>query len=491
MAGMSSIDAGIGLSYHLDDKKYDSQKSEKEDGTLSSKKEENEAKVNEDSRADDIALTVRLHYIYTYNENDSFELFLAPSLQHDFAEEGETSLQYNNIQGSFFKEITGKWGIFGKETFSLKKNGNEENTIGEDMQTKSEEENPADKDSPRISTSELSEETHNIRYYKNKISLGTRYLYGERNSLQFVSSYDLLREDSNREKNKSNDYDRYAFYIENRHRFNSKWGTTLRGGYVRGQYEDETIQQVASVKDKEEDQTIRREPTPAEKEVVSGDVSEYQFSGSISNYFSPESTFILEYDYTKAVYDTKALGGSTIFSSMLRWNYRFSNVLQGSLGIGPAWRERQENDNLGLNGLAELRYQQKRSNYAIQFSKTSDMENFDGTDNRGAIERLSYRINSTHQLSRDLTLRGAVEYGEDKGETITPSTTEKEPAFISEEYEKRRWLATVGLQYRLQEDIDTQISYTFSHLDADTRENSYDEHQLYISVDWNQEWLRW
>ncbi len=492
MAGMNSIDVGVSVSYDFDDKKYGSDNSmeaeqaEADDNMTARKTRERRKK--EDSRSNDLSLTPRFHYIYSYNNDDNFELLFAPSLHHDFAEDGESSLQYRDIRASFFKELTERWSLSGRDSFSLTKNDDENDNAAEE-QTAEPEISTAVDGNPD-SSPDLSAETNSTRYYRNRLSMDSRYRYGDDSSVEIGSSYDLLREDSDKDKSRTNDYDRYTVRMMNGHRFNSKWGTTVQGSYVRGRYKNDTVRKPV----KEKTAADKEGLAGREEEFVSGDVSEYRFSGSVTNFLSLENTLTVRYDYTKAVYDVDALHDSTIHTGLLRWYHRFSPLLEGSVGVGPSLMQKEgSDDHISLAGMLMLRYLQKLGNYSFQLDKTADMNNFDGTDNRGAVDRLSYRLSADRQLGRRLTIGAELEYTSEEGDEVIPTGRDEtgELTTATEEYEKKIWQATLGLQYRLLEEVDAAVKYSFSHLDADREADSYDEHRVMMSLDWDREWLRW
>ncbi len=493
MAGMSSIDIGVGVSYDFDDKKYGKDtpgEAGQPGGSDDVAVQKNRMrKKDKDERSSDLSLTPRFHYIYSYNNDDSFELFFAPSLHHDFAEDGESSLQYRDIRASFFKELTKRWSLSGENAFSLGKNDD-----SEEEQTEEPEISTAEDGSVK-SSPELSAETDNTRYYRNRLSMDSRYIYGDNSSVDIGSSYDLLREDvdSDESEAKKNDYDRYSTYIRNEHRFNSKWGTTVQGSYVRGRYKDDTVRK--PITEKTAVGAAGEAASAEEKEnFVSGDVSEYRFAGSVTNFLSQENSLTVEYDYTAAVYDVDILNDSTIHTGMLRWHHRFSEILEGSAGIGSSLTQTEgSDDHIGLNGLLELSYLQKLGRYSFQLNKTSDMENFDGTDNRGAVDRLSYRLSADRELGRDLSIGGTLEYTEEEGDRAASAERDEtgELAAAIEGYQKKIWQAAFGLRYHLMEEVDAGLRYSFSHLEADKDVDSYDEHRVIMSLDWDREWLRW
>ncbi len=483
MAGMSSMDVGVGVGFDFDDKKYGgdnrtAKQQEESDETTARKKRELGKK--EDSRSNDLFLVTRFHYIYSYNNDDKFELFFAPSLHHDFAEDGETSLQYESVRASLFNELTERWSVAVDDSFSLTKD-DDDRDVGQEQN--GEVPDSAAGDGRADSPPDLSAETDNTRYYRNRLSVDSRYMYGDDSSVEVGGSYDLLREDSDKDESRTNDYDRYSVRVMNGHRFNSKWGTTVQGNYVRGRYKDETVRK-----------PVTETSVAGEEEFVSGDVSEYHFSGSVTNFLSLEDNISVRYGYTRAVYDADALSDSTIHTALLSWYHRFSEVLEGSAGIGPALTQKEgDDDHVGINGFLGLRYLQKLGRYSFELEKTADMKNFDGTDDRGAVDRLTCRLNADRQLGRRLGIDGSLEYTLEEGDKAASAERDEagELTTAIEEYEKKIWRAALGLRYHLLEEVDAGVKYSFSHLDADREADSYDEHRVIMSLDWDREWLRW
>ncbi len=495
MAGMSSIDVGMSVSYDFSDRKYEDSGGRTKEGEGGIDVADGDTKEEpKDEKGNTLSLIPRFRYIYSYNEKDSLELLVAPSLDYDFSDDKGVSLHYNDVRGSFFKEISERWSFSGENVFSLTDNnddGQESNsaqrqTVVDDAVTKG-----SDSSAPT-----LDEENDNVRYYRNHAALTTRYRYSRENFMQFGVSYDLLRKDSDGVSSEENNYDRYAVQAEDKHRFNSKWGTTLQGSYVRGKYGEQKVSALPvenirpeSAESVSPDSLVEE----AQAEKKSGDdVTEYRFSGSVIHYFDQENTLALEYNYIKAVYDGGERNNSVVHMGQLRWRHRFSEMLESTFGIGPAWRE-GGTSHFGLNGLAELRYLHKLGSYSFQITKIYDVENFDGTDQRGPVDRLNYRLALDRQLGKRLSISGVLGYSEERGDELVLAQPgeEGETSFVSEEYEKRIWRVSLGAKYHLLEEIDAGIRYSFSHLDAEAEEDSYDEHRVMMTVDWGREWLRW
>ncbi len=509
VAGMSSVDVGVGVSYDFSDKKYGNPSPQKNDDGAETSKKSDQTDSPKHEQGNDTALVTRFHYIYTYNKNDTFELFVAPSLHYDFSDdEKEASLQYNDVRGSFFKNITDKWSVFGENTFSLTENGdkkgvgeqNSEEEVAAEGGAEGIAEEASSADADPAAPPSLDEENDDVLYYRNHTALNARYLYGQNNSLQFGVSYDLLREDAGSVDLQVNDYDRYTVQAENSHRFNSSWGTTLRGSYVRGKYKEQIVV-LPPVENPEYDEEAEAEGTSTEPPMleeiekrINNDVTEYYFSGSIINFFDAENVFSLEYNHIGVVYDGKERDNSTIYKGQLHWQHRFSEMLTGSLRGGPAWKKIDGGDSyFGLNGSAELRYLQKLWSYGLQISKIYDVENFDGTDKRGPVERLKYSLNADCQLSKRLSLQGLLGYTKEQGDELFIERSEdaREAVTSTKEYEKKSWEASLGLRYYLLEEVNAGLRYSFSHLDAEEEEDSYDEHKVMMTLDWAREWLRW
>ncbi len=494
MAGISGIDVGMSVSYHFSDRKYEHSgvRTKEGEGGIDVANDDTE-KEPEYEKSNKLSLIPRFRYIYSYNENDSFELLVAPSLDYDFSDDEGVSLHYNDVRGSFFKEISERWSFSGEDVFSLTDNNDEEQesnsaerqTAADDAVTKG-----ADSSAPT-----LDEEKGDVRYYRNHAALTTRYRYSRENLMQFGVSYDLLREDSDDVSSEENDYDRYALQAENKHRFNSKWGTTLQGSYVLGKYGEQKVSS-SPIKNVQPEGAESVSPDSlveeAQAEKTSDDVVEYRSSGSVIHYFDEEDTFTLEYNYIKAVYDGGERNNSAVYAGQLRWRHRFSEMLESTFGIGPAWREGGIN-HFGLNGLAELHYLHKLGSYSFQIKKIYDVENFDGTDQRGPVDRLNYRLALDRQLGKKLSIRGSLGYSEERGdELVLAQPGEEGEAFVRDEYEKKIWRASLGAKYHLSKEIDAGIRYSFSHLDAEVEDDSYDEHKVMMTVDWwGREWLRW
>ncbi len=126
-------------------------------------------KRDKDERSSDLSLTPRFHYIYSYNNDDRFELLFAPSLHHDFAEDGESSVQYRDMRASFFKELTERWSVSGENAFSLSKNDNGNRETAEEETA--EPESSTAEDGSVNSSPDLSAETDNTRYYRNRLRM--------------------------------------------------------------------------------------------------------------------------------------------------------------------------------------------------------------------------------------------------------------------------------------------------------------------------------
>lgn len=495
LAGMSSVDSRVGISYNFTDRKYENAalpQQNQQNGAAAGPEVDTESvpAPSESERTSEVALTPQLHYIYTYNEDDTVELLFAPSLRHNFADEEGSFLDFDTISTSFYTSITKEWSVFGGNAFSLTNKNGEDGANGpEEESASSATSSPVDRS--QGGTPVLSEERGHVRHYQNTSNLDVRYLYDGENFVQLGGRCDLLREDTSGTKN-PNDYNRYTAQLRNEHRFNNNWGTTMQGSYIRGEYENETTLPLTA-RAAQEGISAAENEGEASALTVSNDVSEYRFSGSVSNFARSRDVFVFTYEYIGAFYDDTFRKNSTVHEARLSWEHRFSEMWRTSLGFGPSYQKSEGKDaGYGLNGLARLEYLRKRSSFVFQMEKRYDVENFDGTDDRGAVDVWEGRCIVSHQLQKTLSLKGILGYINEQGEEISASRDEEGTvATAAEEYEKNTYLATMGLEYSFLEDFRAGLRYSFSRLDAERERDSYDEHRVLMSLDWNREWFRW
>ncbi len=423
-----------------------------------------------------IAVRPLLDFISDSQENH-FELRAAPSIKYDML--GSQTDWDNDLFVSAIHSFNKSWQLNISNAY-----------LRSDYQnTQLEESVNADTQNDQDTTPELSTDLGRVRYWRNTLMAGSTYRYAEESMINIGGDFIVLRNDET-ETDTYEDYDRYAFHLNNDHRFNDTWKTISKLSLVRGEYEPSDLAAPAV-----EGDTTNLETTSADTNNLSNDLSEYHLQATIENNAFTHNTLSLSYNYSGVHYDEGLIESGEIHQSRLSWKRDFSQRLNATLGAGPSYEKTAGYDaNWGGNGIAEATYLTQHSSFTFGVEKRYDVDNFSGTDERGTINYWDTHLRLSYQLSEHVGINGRLAYrDEDRTGSAVSAADDAMTADDSTllTYHKEKITTDLGLRYDFLQYYSAGLNYTFTSQDSERIDDTYDDHRLLFTLSWRQEWLRW
>lgn len=332
------------------------------------------------------------------------------------------------------------------------------------------------------STPGLSSDPGRTRYWRNTLTVGSKYLYDQQSLVGLGADFIMLRNDESEFMNSYKDYDRYALHLNNEHRFNTIWKTLTDLSLIRGNYYAAP------------NAVTPRLAPGLTGDNLSNDLNEYHLLAAVENNSFRQNKLSMNYNYIGTRYDEVLQNNEEIHQSQLSWRREFSQRLNTTLGAGPSYEKTEGQDgNWGANGIAEINYLIQHGSFTFGVEKRYDVDNFSGTDARGFIDYWDTHLVFNYQVFDHVTLDGRIAYrSEDRKDPVaaTDSTlTSNDPA--SAEYHKDLVTTGLGLHYTFLQNYSAGLNYTFTRQSSDRIGDDYDDHRLLFSLSWKQEWLRW
>jgi hypothetical protein len=472
LARQNSLTGGVSISYDYDDRRYDSERDNPDTAT-------NEATIDSD-RDDDykrIVLTPLIHF-KSLSEKDSFELRAAPGIKYDL-DDDETDWD-NNLYVAADRFVTKSWQLRASNYFLRSDYHNTDQTTfqADPAEPSQEATSPTD---PQLST-DLSRR----RYWRNTFKIFSDHHYMEDSLFQMGFTYIVLRNDDTGIRGYE-DYDRYTFSLRNEHRFSSIWKSNLDLQFVRGEFDPADREIVEAVID---DLAPGSGFTPTDDQ-LSNDLKEYHLLLTVDNESIAHNPLFMSYNYIGSQYDEPLRDDSDIHQMRFTWKREFSPKLYTQLGIGPSYEKTEGYDaNWAGNGIVELDYQIERGSFNFLLDKRYDVDNFSGTNERGAVDIWDSRVSFNYLLQSDLSLTSYLSYiYEDRDQQII--ALESENLTELEEIHKDRYIAGLGLNYAFMQDYSAGINYTFTKQESDRIGDTYDDHRILFTLSWQKELARW
>lgn len=431
-----------------------------------------------DSDDDDysrIAVSPLLDFISDSQENH-FELRVAPSIKYDLL--GSQTDWDSDLFASATHSLNKLWQLNISNAY-----------LRSDYQnTQFEKTAAADTQSNQDTTPELSSDLGRVRYWRNTLLAGSTYSYDQASKIYIGGDFIVLRNDAS-ETDSYEDYNRYAFHLNNDHLFNDTWKTITNLSLVRGEYEPTNLETPA-----ESNTIVPETVSTVGTNNLSNDLTEYHFQATVENHQFLHNTLSLNYNYIGAHYDEALIDTSEIHQSRLSWRREFSQRLNTTLGAGPSYEKTAGYDaNWGGNGIAEVNYLIQHGSFTFGVEKRYDVDNFSGTDERGIIDYWDTHLLLNYQLSDHLSINGRVIYRyEDRTDSIvSPDDASTSDTSALTTYHKDKITTGLGLRYDFLQYYSAGLNYTFTSQDSERIEDEYDDHRLLFTLSWKQEWLRW
>ena len=174
------------------------------------------------------------------------------------------------------------------------------------------------------------------------------------------------------------------------------------------------------------------------------------------------------------------------------WKREFSPQIYTNLGIGPSYEKSEGRDaNWAGNGIAELNYQIEHGLFNVKVEKRYDVDNFSGSDERGAVDIWDSRVSFDYLLQKDLSMTSFLSYVYEDREEQVPALDDENLITELEEIHRDRYIAGLGLNYNFLQYYSAGINYTFIKQESDRIGDDYDDHRLLFTLSWQKELARW
>lgn len=346
------------------------------------------------------------------------------------------------------------------------------------------------------------------RYWTNKFNVKGRYLYDRESLFGGGYSYDILR---NRDTgfNGYEDYDKHVADVFLKHRINASWKIAAMASYTRGLFAPPD-QEIADGVTTGLDALSEGITNDVDSDNLSNDLSEYHASASLYWLASSTKTLHATYSYSASNYDSFVKHDTTLHNLTFGAEYTYSPFLAFALGGGPSYKKRASSDgNWGYNAFFNFAYQlAKRSVIAGTISKGYNQENFSYNNtyygrNQGLAEFWQYRLDFTQQLWKDLILTLFVSYHDQKQENVLDIVVNSVEDDVDQQpidretfrddsvFNTDAYVAGGSLSYAFMEYWKTALSYSYRKQDSEIVDDSYEEHQVYLTLSVQKEIIRW
>ena len=488
----NSLRGGLSLGYDYDNRTYEPA-TDDPDTVVN----ESELDRGREDEYQSIILTPMLHF-RSLSEKDSFELRTAPGIRYDLDyEEFEWD---NNLYIAASRFFTRSWQLRASNYFI--RSDSYDRSIGFTGEPEAPPEptegvtQPTDPQDPELST-----DLGRTRYTSNTLNLFSDYFYMEDSLLQVGFSYILLRNDDT-SFGGYEDYDRYVISLRDEHRFNPTWRSIVDLQFVRGDFDPTDPEVVDAVVG---ELAPDADPTPTDDQ-LSNDLNEYHLLLTAENDSIIHNPLSLTYNYIGAKYDAPLRNDSDIHQMRFTWRRDFSPQMYTRLGIGPSYEKTEGRDeNWGGNGIVEWNYQVERGNFNFLLDKRYGVDNFSGSDERGAVDSWDGRFSFNYLLSQNLSLNGSLGFiYEDREDPVVAlgrvlSTEDPQAALANEdltgldEYHRDIYVAGAGLSYTFMQFYTASIYYAFTKQESDRVgiSDNYDDHRLLLTLSWEKDLFRW
>lgn len=437
LARTVTISGGVSTGYEWYERKYDN------DGTAA-----------DPSYEDDKYSRFRigpLFEIESLSARDEMRLNYAPSFYYDIDSydhdvDHDLSAEYNRF-------ITERWRILLAERYLLTDKTDDNAYIFPDNRT------------------QIIDDNGRRQYWTNTLSLTSEYTYRQDSLFSLGYTYTIYEDVDSSALDDNNNYDRHSLFTSVAHRFNPIWKMSVFGEYVRGLYDD----------------------TPSSMAIgdtSDSDVTEYHAGTTLESRLIEHHPLSLGYDISINEYDDADTPNSTIQNVNFGWTWEVSPERTFSLGGGPSYAKTEGQDGTwGYNANLSLQQAIERGSFGIAANHGFDQQNFNGTDQNGLQEYTQARVNFNYQLLENVSFGLFSSYRNEDLDTISRS-----PSLGGTQVEtvnKKIFSAGTDLSYSFMRYYTATVSYSYANQDSEQMNDSYDEHQVALTLSYNKDFFHW
>lgn len=520
-ARVTTLSGGVSTGYDYFTRTYDNEvDSETGDSTASA-----------ESRDDDYSRLLISPYITIVSKTvrDTAEFSYAPSFRYDF-DESENDVDHS-LTLDYTRALSKRWDITLGDSFTQSDDFSSlEPAIDSETGEIISEQPGADP----VTGDRLKDDRGRRSHYTNTLSVGTEYTYLEDSALSVDYSWNVLRNDDDESELENNyqDYDKHNFGIALKHRVNSQWKLSGELRYVRGLYDSSLSDSVTRADDLElelgeldsdiadlesaladldpdsadfetnsaaleselanlNSQSDDIETELAELESESDDVDEFDASLGVAYQLNPHHSLNANYSYSLSDYESDLRADSEIHDITFGWAWAVSPKLNISLGAGPTYTKTDgQSGNWDNNGNFTLNYRIEKGSISLAASGGQDFENFSGTSDRRLTEYWQLQANLNYSIFERTTLTAYASYRNEDSEEAGAVTTDSDPDSIvsvnSEDYG-----VGMGVSYQIHQHWSANLSYGYAKKESDIAEDEYDDHSVYVSLTYQDDFFRW
>jgi len=399
------------------------------------------------------------------SERDSFELSAEPSIRYDL---NDSNTDWDsNLSAAFKRFLVKSWQM-----------GVSDNFLRSDYNTTTNEilNNPAEPlpEDIQSTTPQLSSDRGRRRYWRNSLGLFSNYYYKEGSLFRVDFNYVALRNDDT-SVGGDDDYDRYTTGMKNEHRFNAVWSSNLDLSFVRGIFKP----------------TNSGTGNLSTQDQLSDDLKEYRFLFGLNNESIDHNPLSLSYNYIGTRFDETLQDDSDIHQIRVNWRRDISSRLYTNIGAGPSYEKIEGRDaNWSGNGSAEINYSIEHGFFNFLVEKGHDVDNFSGSDERGAVDFWETHFSSSYQLLKDLTLSGRLSYLYEDREELQATPGNVNVMQLTDVH-RDRYSAGAILSYTFWRYYNASVDYTYIKQESERVGDDYDDHRILLTLSWQKEFLRW
>jgi hypothetical protein len=322
---------------------------------------------------------------------------------------------------------------------------------------------------------QISNELGRRRFINNTASLITNYTYLEESLVTLGYTYSVLRNDDTAIADGYEDYDKHDGLFSVSYRLNPEWKTILGGQYIRGLFGGQ-------------------EPASTS---LSSDLVQYVGGMTLESYVFAKNTLSASYEFLGTRYDKTTRNDNDIHQGTLGWKQEVSPRMKFDLGGGPTYLKTETQEaKSGYNAYANINYSlSEHGKFDCGVKKGFSQDNFSGTSNGGLIDSWQVSGGLTYELYKGLSSRLFASYKNedhlDTGATSTSATSSTQDAILNP-YTKKIYESGIKVTYKFWELYTATAGYTFSRQDSDSSQAiNFDEHRVYLSLGFQEEFLQW
>jgi hypothetical protein len=322
---------------------------------------------------------------------------------------------------------------------------------------------------------QISDDQGRRQYWTNDLSLSSEYTYWEDSLFTLGYTYTIYENTDSGPETDGENYDRHSFLASVGHRFDSIWKLSGSGNYIRGLYD-------------ESDTAMGGTGTGSGG--IDNDLTEYGAGTTLEWSKIMHHVHSLGYSFSATEYDDSTRDGSTIHNGTLGWQWAVAEDLSINLGGGPSYAESDgQSGQWGYNANLGVQKEIDRGSFRLAVTHGFDQQNFDGTDENGLQEFSQLRADFNYQLLENVSLGLFSSYRYEDLDTITPALPNGETTV--ETINKETTSAGTNLSYQFQQWYSLALSYSYTEMDSEQINDSYDEHQVALTLSYKKDLFHW